>query len=70
MGNAFSVNDPGQETGKNVGRAQAVTEIKRKRGAARPLPVGSSKPASTDLPFITVRKVDILFQFISTKLPF
>jgi hypothetical protein len=54
MGNAFSANDPG-EANKNVGRAQAVTEIKRKRGAARPLPVGSSKPASTDLPFITVR---------------
>jgi hypothetical protein len=54
MGNAFSVHDPGQDASRNVGRAQAVTEIKRKRGAARPLPVGSSKPAPADLPFITV----------------
>lgn len=57
MGNAFSVYDPGQEAGRNVGRAQAVTEIKRRRNAARPLPVGSSKPASDDLPFITVSNI-------------
>ena len=56
MGNAFSANDLG-EASKNVGRAQGVTEIKRKRGAARQLPLGSSKPSSADLPFITVRAI-------------
>jgi hypothetical protein len=63
MGNAFSVNDPGQEASKNVGRAQAVTETKRKRGAARPLPVGSSKVATTDLTFITVSYLFPLLPF-------
>ena len=56
MGNTLSANEA-LDTGKDVGRAQAVTEIKRKRPGTRQLPVGSSKPVAEDLPFIRVREL-------------
>lgn len=51
MGNALSASDAG-ETGRDVTRAQAVTELKRRHG--QPLPVGSTKAATADWPFIQV----------------
>lgn len=52
MGNSSSRDAQG-DTGRDVGRAQAVTEIKR-RHIGKKLPVGSRKTDPQDCTFITV----------------
>ena len=67
MGNTLSAGgDP--DTGRNVGRAQAVTEFKR-RQSGRTLPVGSSKASSTDYHFITVSTAPQSRAFLSPPRP-
>ena len=60
MGNAFSANEGLGDTSRNVGRAQGVTETKRKRGTTGLYPVGASKPDPADLPFITECLANVL----------